>query len=77
MKNSLKSFLKKLQDTQDGFTVLKKIRGGILPPADNTGTECTNSGTSCSGENRHRCSNTQNCTGTTNTAICSNGTCVF
>ena len=82
MRNSLKGFLKKLQENSDGsvndgFKVLKNIRGGKLPPADNSGTECTNSGTSCSGENKHRCTNSRDCTGTTNPAICSNGTCVF
>lgn len=81
MKNSVKSLLNKLQGNKngtlsDGFKVLKGIRGGILL-ADNSGAECTNSGASCSGVNKHYCTNSKDCTGTTNSAICSNGTCIF
>lgn len=82
MKNSLKGLLSKLQDNNggvldEGFKVLKNIRGGTLLPSDNSGAECTNSGTSCSGENLHNCTNTKDCTGTTNPNVCSNGTCAI
>jgi hypothetical protein len=82
MKKSLKNLIIKIQENNtvlisEGFTVLKTIRGGKLVPTDNNGPQCTNTGTSCSGDNQHRCTNSTDCTGTTNTAICSNNTCAF
>lgn len=81
MKKTLKNLINKLHEDNygklaDGFRILRVIRGGNLP-ADNSGAECTNSGTTCSGENKHYCTNTKDCTGTTNSATCSNGTCIL
>jgi hypothetical protein len=81
MKNSLKGLLEKLKENNagalsEGFTVLKNIRGGTSElPASNSGAECTNSATTCTGENKHRCDNQKDCSGTTNTAICTNASC--
>jgi hypothetical protein len=80
MKKSLKSLLKKMQESnfgaqKDGFTVLRNVRGGKLP-SDNSGSQCTNAATAtCTGSNQHNCDNLGDCTGTTNHNICSNHTC--
>lgn len=77
MKTSLQHLISKLYQNgnEQGFRVLKNIRGGTEPVADNSGTQCTNSGATCTGTNKHSCDNQKDCTGTTNTAICTNSHC--
>lgn len=79
MKKSLKSFLKKMEENHalggnDGFRVLKNIRGGILPPDQgNNQNYCQNDGT-CTGTNGHYCTNNR-CGDATNTGCTNYGSC--
>ena len=79
MKNSLKSFLKKMDDNNagganEGFRILKNVRGGKLPPAEgNNQNYCQNDGT-CTGTNGNRCSNNR-CGDATNTGCTNYGVC--
>jgi hypothetical protein len=77
MKKSLKSLLKKMQENNfggqnDGFTVLRNIRGGKLPDSNSTGT-CNNE-YSCSGSNTSTCNNSGDCTKSSNSGTCTNST---
>lgn len=74
MKKSLKHLLFRLQEktTKEGFTMMKNIRGGMLPDVN---THCENANT-C-GTTNSDCANTGNCTKTTNTGTrgCTNYIC--
>lgn len=75
MKQSLKQFLSRLQErsTNEGFAILKNIRGGTLP--DNANSHCENSNT-C-GSTNSDCNNSGDCSKTTNTGTrgCTNYIC--
>lgn len=79
MKKSLKSFLKKMEDisvsgANDGFKVLKNIRGGTLLIEEGTNKSlCQNDGT-CTGTNANICSNNR-CGEASNTGCTNYGTC--
>ena len=77
MKNSLQHLISKLDEngSGQGFRVLKHIRGGNVDPSTNSGTECTNSATTCTGTNKYSCDNQKDCSGTTNSGTCTNGQC--
>jgi hypothetical protein len=81
MKNSLKSFLKKMEENNtgvfaDGFRVLKNVRGGSMISEEEPITNknlCQNDGT-CTGTNSNVCSNNR-CGDATNTGCTNYGTC--
>lgn len=78
MKKSLKSFLKKLEDSSvaganTGFRVLKNVRGGTLPTEGTNQHLCQNDGT-CGGTNADRCSNNR-CGDASNTGCTNYGAC--
>ena len=75
MKKSLQQLFSRLQENgnKEGFTILKNIRGGKLPPDANT--HCENANT-C-GSTNSDCNNSGNCSNTTNSGTrgCTNHIC--
>lgn len=81
MKKSIKHLLSRIKENDaanniEGFVILKRVRGGVLP-VDNSQGPCNNT-YSCSGNNLTTCNNSGKCGDSHNSGTCTNsGTCFF